>query len=531
MTLQALDEQPRKASLPWWVLAPVAGIGGLAASASFMPFNAWPLAFLAVAALAWAVDRATSTRAATLIGWVFGALFLFTSLIWQTSIMVLSYLALAFSFSLFYAALGAALHVIGRLRAAPLWAAGAWTLTEWVMSIFPFEGFAWMRLGYTQLDSWLAGFYPLAGAASVTFLVALLGHLLAHVAGRPGLLRATGLFATLALTGAVGLGGLAWAPAASTPETVNVGWVQPGAPGGGVYGLGEARTITFNTQAETGRLMARVRAGTEPRPDFIAWPENSTDMDPRHDAPTAAAVDAAVADAGVPVLAGSIYTDDARQERQTVAVRYDDRGAELVYAKRNLVPFGEWIPFRDFFLPLIPQLAYVGYQSVPGTTPGHFPVDLADGRTIGVGVAICYEVIYPETLFDAARGGEVMIVQSSNAMYQDTIQIDQQFAATRVRAAEMRREVLVVTTTGVSGLVGQRGEVLDLVPDSVSASRVYTLPLRSTTTPAMVAARWVEYLMAAQGAVGVIVGLFALRSRRRGGRMVGSPVTAGTVRS
>ncbi len=519
-------------ALPWWVLAPMAGIGGLAASASFMPFNVWPLAFVAVAALAWTTHRAGTTRAAVLVGWTFGLLFMFTSLIWQTSIMIASYAGLSLTFSLFYAALGGALHLTRRLPAAPLWGAGAWALMEFGTSVFPFDGFAWMRLGYTQLDSWLAGFYPVAGAASVTFLVALLGHLLAHLALRPSLVRATALGATAILTLVVGLAGIAWAPVqAESAQTVNVGWVQPGAPGGGVYGLGEARTITRNTQQETGRLATRVRAGQETRPDVVVWPENSTDMDPRHDAPTAAAVDAAVADVGVPVIMGSIYTDDARQERQTVAVRYDDGGAELVYAKRNLVPFGEWIPFRDFFLPLIPQLVYVGYQSVPGTTAGHFPVTLADGRTIEAGVAICYEVIYPETLFEAARGAEVMFVQSSNAMYQNTIQIDQQFAATRVRAAEMRREVLVVTTTGISGLIDQRGGARYLGTSSEPGSGVVAMPLRTTTTPAMQVARWVEYLLAAQGLLGVGLGLFALRSRRRDGTMEGSPARAGEVRS
>ena len=510
------------------MLAPVAGIGGLLASASFMPFNAWPLAFAAVALLAWATSRTDGVRSGAAVGWTFGLTFMFTSLVWQTSIMVLSYAGLSLVMSLFYAALGGALHLTGRQRWAPLWGAGAWTLMEWGTSVFPFDGFAWMRLGYTQLDSWLAGFYPLAGAASVTFVVALLGHLLAHFMARPRMARAVALVATSVVTVAVGLAGIAWLPAPSEPVgAVQVGWVQPGAPGGGVYGLGEPRTITYNTQRETARLMDRVRAGTEPRPDLIVWPENATDMDPRQDAPTAAAVEAAVADAGVPVVAGTIYTDEARAERQTVTVRYDARGGELVYAKRNLVPFGEWIPFRSFFLPLIPQLAYVGHQSIPGTTPGSFPVELADGRSVEVGVAICYEVIYPRTVFEAAREGQVMVVQSSNAMYQGTIQIAQQFAATRVRAAEMRREVLVVTTTGLSGVIGQRGEVVMLVPDSVSASGVQAMSLRDTTTPAMLASRWVEYLLAVQGLIGVGLGLFARQPLRGGGRLEGVPVSTG----
>lgn len=513
---------------PWWVLAPVAGIGGLLASASFMPFNAWPLAFVSVALLAWAASRAGDVRGGVAVGWVFGLTFMFTSLIWQTSIMVLSYAGLSTVMSLFYAALGGALQVASKHRWYPLWGAGAWTLMEWGTSVLPFDGFAWMRLGYTQLDSWLAGFYPLTGAASVTFLVALLGHLLAHVLAGPGVARAAALLTAAVATVAVGLAGAAWLPAARGEGSVEVGWVQPGAPGGGVYGLGPARTVTFNSRDQTALLMDEVRSGTWPRPDFIAWPENSTDMDPRQDAPTRFAVESAVRDAGVPILVGSIHTDDAREERQTVAVWWGDAfSPALVYAKRNLVPFGEWIPFRDFFLPLIPQLEYVGYQSVPGTTPGAFAATLPDGRRIQVGVAICYEVIYPETVFEAARRAELMIVQSSNAMYQGTIQIDQQFAATRVRAAETRREILVVTTSGISGLIGQRGEVLERAPDSVGAHGVHTLPLRTTTTPAMTLSRWVEYVLAVQGLIGVCLGLVARKRHRRSGRLEGVPVTAG----
>ncbi|MFT3874901.1 MAG: apolipoprotein N-acyltransferase [Propioniciclava sp.] len=508
---------PSPSSVSGWAMAPVSALAGLAASASFMPFNVWPLAFVAVAVLVWTASRAGRLRAAVGQGWAFGLVFMGTSLVWQTEILILSYTALTVMMSAFYAGLGGALFAVRRLPAAPLWGAAAWTAMEWLTSVVPFGGFAWMRLGYTQLDSPLAAFYPLTGAASVTFWIALTGALLARLADAGRVRTGIALGLTAALVSAAALTGL---PAASAPEqSVNVGWVQPGAPGGGVYGLGPARTITYNSAAETGRLMARVRAGDEPAPAFLVWPENSTDMDPRSDAPTLRAVESAVAGAGLGILVGSIYSDDAREERQTVAVWWDADGPELAYAKRNLVPFGEWIPFRDVLLPLIPELRYVGYQSVPGTTPGTFPVTLPDGREITGGVVICYEVVYPETVYQAARQAQVMIVQSSNAMYQGTIQIDQQFAATRVRAAEMRREILVVTTSGISGLIGTHGEVLERVPDSVPASGVHALPLRTGVTPAMVLSRFVEGALAAVGAVGVLLGMVTTARRRGDGTM------------
>lgn len=494
--------------LPAGVLAPTAAVGGLAASASFAPFGLWPAAILAVGVLAWCVGRAGGWRSSLLYGWVFGLAFMATSLVWQTSIMIASYAGLTLVTSLLYAGIGGLLHVVRGVRAAPLWGAAVWVAAEFVMSVFPFDGFAWMRLGYSQVDSPLAGFYPFTGAASVTFLVALLGHLLAELVAHPGRRRAALASGLAVAVLGVGALGTRWMPAAADPEVIDIGWVQGGAPGGGVYGLGPARTIAYNSRDETLRLLERVEGGEVASPAFIAWPENSTDMDPRLDAPTRQAVETAVQAAGMPVLVGSIFEDPVRQERQTVAVWWTDEGPQQVYAKRNLVPFGEWIPFRDFFLPLIPQLAYVGYQSVPGTGPGSLEVALADGSTINVGVAICYEVIYPRTLYEAAAvGAQVMIVQSSNAMYQGTNQIDQQFAITRVRAAEMRRDILVVTTSGRSGLIGPRGEVVSAEPPYVAASGVHTLPLLGHATPVMAIGHGVELLLASLALLGVLLGL------------------------
>ena len=83
-------------------------------------------------------------------------------------------------------------------------------------------------------------------------------------------------------------------PTVEQAGTVNVGWVQGGAPGGGIYGLGPARTITRNQTRETYALMDEVDAGRLPRPSFIVWPENSTDLDPRYDFQTHSLVGSSV---------------------------------------------------------------------------------------------------------------------------------------------------------------------------------------------------------------------------------------------
>ena len=513
----------RRAARPWPALTVVvlAAVGGLFASLAFAPIGWAPCAVLAVVVLAWTVRRARGLGAALLAGWAFGLTFMGTSLIWQTEILILSYAGMTLATSLVYVGVALVGFLTRDLRAWALFGAAAWSISEFVISVWPFDGFGWMRLGYTQLDTPLAGLYPLIGAAGVTFVVALLGHVVTALVERPGWGPVGPLIWTLVAVLGLGAAGNLVQP--TSAGSVNVGWVQGGAPGGGVYGLGPARTITYNSRDETAALMARVAAGQLPAPQFIAWPENSTDMDPRADEPTRAAVQEAVDTAGVPILVGSIYEDAPAETRQTVALWWSG-DANLVYAKRNLVPFGEWIPGRDLLLPLIPELRYVGAQSVPGTTPGAFPATLPDGRTVEVGVAICYEVIFPQTLYDAVdAGAQILIVQSSNAMYQGTNQIAQQFTATRVRAAEMRRTIQVVTTSGISGLIGPQGQVLRQAPDSVSASGVDVLPLETTPpTPAMRLGSWLEYGLSLIAASGVVWGLSKRFSKHRGGTMEGT---------
>ena len=131
-------------------------------------------------------------------------------------------------------------------------------------------------------------------------------------------------------------------------------------------------------------------------------------------------------------------------------------------------------------------LEKVGAQSVPGTKPGVLEVPVG-GRTIRVGDAICFELAYDQTMYQVVRGGaQVLMVQSNNATYGGTGQIEQQFAITRARAMEARREIAVATTNSVSGLIDARGRVIFKTHEFTAASAVVTMPIRTAITPAVV---------------------------------------------
>ena len=486
---------------------------------SWQPYGVWPLLLVGVPALTLLTRNAGPLRSLS-VGYLFGVGMLGVTLSWVQVLGVgVAVLLVAFE-ALFFAALGAALALVGRFRAWPLAAAACWVAAEFAFSRFPFNGFGWARLGYAAVDTPLAGFFPVLGVGGVSFLVALSGQLVAWLAvwaQRPGRAATTGDSSKRRLTGPLAAAGLLVAlllagtalrgyqvePAAGTLGTVNVGIVQGNVPGRGVEALGRARTVTTNHRQETMRLVDRVRQGQELRPDLVLWPENSTDIDPTRDLQTRATVQAASEQVGVPILVGAVMQGPGPDERQTSALWWDpERGVLARYDKRNLVPFGEWIPLRGWLLPRLPILRQVGAQSVPGTRPGVLRVTVGD-RPLVVGVVLCFELAYDKTVADTLTGGaQVSVVQSNNATYGGTGQVLQQFAITRARAMESRREIAVATTNSISGLVDRDGRVVTETVEFTAASRVVQMPLRTALTPG------VRFGAAVNGAISVAGLLF-----------------------
>ena len=510
--------------LPGWLRVVGGAASGALTGLAFAPVNWWPMAFVGVAGLTFFVSGLPRLRLAALVGFGYGLVLLVSTIVWMTVIAPEAAIALLGFQSLWYGLLGLLLAWATRTRWAPVLGPGCWLMVEFLFGHVPFGGFPWLRLGYTQVDGPFAGLLPFVGTPGVSFAIAFVGGWLASlVTGGASRRMTLGVGITCFALVGVGLSAMNLVrPRTDLPETLSVGYVQGNAPGGGIYGIGGPRTTTYNHLKETRVLMDKVAAGQVPQPDFVVWPENGTDMDPTTDTLTDQALKDAVAATKAPLFAGIMGVNEASYTRRTIA-RWINADGSLGdgYEKRNMVPFGEWVPFRNILEPLFPMLSYVGEQGIPGSEPGVVTGVLNDGTSVQVGVGVCYDVAFDTTMYDTVtRGGQVVIVQSSNAMYMGTSQIVQQFAISRVRAVELQREILVVTTSGISGLIRPDGSVAVYVGEHVAASGVVPLPLRDNITPAT----WLSPLFdgVASGATGLAVlaaAALSFRSGRRGRRV------------
>jgi apolipoprotein N-acyltransferase len=286
--------------------------------------------------------------------------------------------------------------------------------------------------------------------------------------------------------------------------------VQGNVPHPGLHYLGRPLDVLTNHVAETYRLADAVAAGTVPRPDFVIWPENASDLDPFIDPQARALIDRAVARIGVPVLVGAVLDGPGSDHVRNAGVVWDPvTGPGAMYVKRHLVPFGEYIPYRSILGGIDSKFRLIPNDFVPGKTVG----DLRLGSTT-IGDVICFEVAYDDSVREAVtHGGQVIVVQTNNATYGRTGQTQQQLAMSQLRAVEHGRAVLIAATSGVSAVIAPDGRIVADTKEFEPVHLVEQVPLRDTLTIADRVGAGPEWALAAVGIMAIAVGI--VTSRRK----------------
>src|SRR6266702_907775 len=479
--------------LPRAWAVPAAALGGLALAGAFPPIGVWPLAPLGPTLLVVALWR-RNLRSSFALGLVFGLALFVPLLSWLVNVAWYVWLALAVAEAVVFGLLCIGQQLLLRLPAWPIAVAGWWVMAEALRARWPYA-FPWGRLAMSQAGAPTAAWAALGGAPLLSFLLALAGATLAWLLLSA---RRRPVLPVLTFAAATGLlAGGALLPAGPRPAgvpTAVIAAVQGNVPHArSLPDLLRATTVTTNHANATEQLARNVNAGTRPAPDLVIWPENSTDIDPRLYPPVYAAISAAVDAINRPVLVGEVLQDPQRNAGQLWTPGH---GPGLTYIKRQLVPFGEYIPFRGLLAHITSLVALQPHDF----TPGHRAVVFGVGRS-RLGDVICYEVGFDGLVSsDVRAGANLLAVQSNDA----TFEVDgqrgeslQQLAMARLRAVETDRAVVYVSTTGVSAIIAPDGSIL---ADSGTWQRAVLearVPLISTLTLADRVGAWPQTVIIA----------------------------------
>ncbi|MFJ7899908.1 apolipoprotein N-acyltransferase [Streptomyces sp. NPDC096198] len=470
--------------------AAAAALAGVLLYVSFPPRHLWWLALPAFALFGW-VLRGRTWKAALGLGYLFGLGFLLPLLVWTgVEVGAGPWLALVVVEAVFVALVGAGIAWVSRLPAWPVWAAAVWIAGEAVRARAPFGGFPWGKVAFGQADGVFLPLAAVGGTPVLGFAVVLCGFGLCEIlrlvlesrrhagALRRGAAVAALLSVAAPVAGAVTARSLVSDKAEDGTATVAV--IQGNVPRSGLEFNAQRRAVLDYHVRETERLAERVRAGRVARPDLVLWPENSSDIDPFANPDAAAVISGAAQAIGAPISVGGVVERGGKLYNEQIL--WDpEKGPVDTYDKRQIQPFGEYLPLRSLLGDINKNWTSMVRQDFSrGHKPGVFT--MANAK---VGLVTCYEAAFDWTVRSTVTDGAQLIsVPSNNATFDRSEMTYQQLAMSRVRAVEHSRTVTVPVTSGVSAVIMPDGRITQRTGMFVADSLVQKVPLRSSQTPA-----------------------------------------------
>ncbi len=470
---------------------------------AFAPYSFHPVAVLSLAIFFALLKKASPTRSA-LIGWCFG-LGMFGHGVWWVQVSLHQFGLPLYAFSvtmtvlfvafmaLFIALTG---YVIAHCPGNPgacrvllvmpsVWIWGEW-LREWLLS-----GFPWLLLGYSQIDSWLAGYVPVLGVHGGSLAVAVLAACLTLITHKQK-------WPVALLAGVIVLSG--WA-------LERMAWTTPVGPKLPVTLVQGAIPQSVKWEREfRARTLEFYETLSAPHwgDSLIIWPETAVPAFPEE----------------VPEILGRLREIASKHHTALlVGLPTGDRSGgpyfnsvvllnaqDQHYDKHHLVPFGEYLPLDRLIRPVLNFLTIPMSSFTPGAAQ-QLPIRYGDLR---LGVSICYEDAYADEVRKALPEANMLVNVSDDSWFGDTIAPHQHLEISRLRALESGRYLLRATNSGISAIIDERGRVTGRSPQFQPFVLTGRATARAGTTPFV---RWGHgpvLLLSALGLVGA-----GLTQRRR----------------
>lgn len=451
------------AGLSGWRRAALAVLLGVAATTALPPLHLLPALVVAFVGLVWLIDAGRSRRAAFAVGWWFGFGHFATGLYWFGHAMMTDPARFAWLIApaIFGASAALAMFPAAAAVSARLIAPGvprivglalAWVVAEWLRGRL-FTGFPWnlIAYGWTVSDAMIQA-TALAGSYGLSFITVLAAAMPATLAGRPtGRRRWLPTSLAMALIVVVWAGG-AWRLAGagtSTVDGVRLRLVQPNIAQHHKW-QPELREALFKRH-----LQLSANAGAD-GVTHVIWPETAIPYFIADDPPRRRAIAAVVPPGGL-VIAGALRQSPGETDSRKLwnSIHAFDAEGRVVgtYDKFHLVPFGEYVPFRQVLTFAKITYGAIDFSAGPGPRTLRLP------GLPPVGPLICYEAIFPHQVVDREDRPKWLLNVTNDAWFGLSSGPYQHFASARVRAVEQGLPLVRAANTGISGVIDPYGRV------------------------------------------------------------------------
>ena len=467
---------------------PTATVGGLLSSLAMPREDIWPLIFVSVAMILISV-RGISFWVATGVGLVAGLAFYLSQVEWLSLYLgPVPWIALS--------VMEAGIFALGAGVIALVWTwcqsfktswyksftiscviATLWTAREWFAINIPYGGFPWSRVAQALSESFLSQLVYFVGISGLTFVSVFITVSILQ-AIESGLKSAKNSLLSLSASAvAIGLAAFFVVPTSAESGELTVAAVQ-GNANAGLFANAERGTFLRNHLDATALLAEHPR---REEIDFIVWPENASDLNPQANPMALAQIEAVISEYKVPLILGAITESGGVYFNSSL---YYNPSADQIdqYDKKRPVPFAEYVPDREFWNQLAPDLiGLVSRDYAFGTRDGIFELE---GDKLGV--LICFEIAIDDIGRELVTGGaQIILSQTNNADFGRSDETFQQAALARLRAIETGRTVVNISTVGVSRIFLPNGKIISELPIFEPGVMVETVPLRNSITPAM----------------------------------------------
>jgi len=451
----------------------MAALAGALLACSFAPIDWWPFAVLCPAMLMWLWQGVTPREGAWLGFWFNAGTFAAGTYWLYISIRIFGEAPLAVAFmlmlglivimGLYHAALGYCVTRWLPATGAVRWFLGvpaAWLLIEWWRGWF-LSGFSWLSLGYSQTDTWLASFAPVAGVYGISAMLLLsAGGLTALICGTPRARIAGAVLSVLPWLVGLGLERVDWTHPGGKPVSVAV--IQGSISQDQKWLDSNQDNILDLYQQLTEKVL-----GTQ----LIVWPESAVPDLANNQLPYIEKLYRETRAHNTGLVFGILRKSDEGEHYYNSVLSLDK--TINWYDKNHLVPFAEFFPVPHLVRSWL-RLMSLPYEDFTrgGDNQPSLPV-----AGLNLGATVCYEDAYGSAMIGVLRTADALVNVTNDAWFGHSTARYQHFQIARMRALEAGRYLIRAANNGVTGVIGPHGEVVARAPEF----EAYTL--KASITP------------------------------------------------